>query len=86
MKHKIVYERVYDNPKDKDGRAKPNKLLGKFKVINQLSDDMYAERFIGIRGGETYLITEHEVSGYHNPERGGSRYTVEKVDLGRLEL
>lgn len=78
-KKKVIYERVYDNPKDKEGKAKPNKLLGEFKVIDQISNDMYAEKFIGIKNGKKYLVTEYEVSGYYSPSMGGSRYTVERL-------
>lgn len=79
--HRIVYERNYDNPTFDDGTAKPNKLLGKFRVLETLSDAMYSEQFIGEKSGKKWLITEHEVSGYYHPGKGGSRYEVKRIKL-----
>lgn len=76
-RHKIIYERDYDNPKDENGKAKPNTLLGKFRVLQQISEDSYSEEFIGLKGGKKYLVIGSEVSGYN----GGMRYRVEELDL-----
>lgn len=73
-----IYERIYDNPIDKDGNNKPNRKLGKFKVIQQIFEDFYSEEFIGEMDGEKYLIRGIEVSGMYNPEKGGVRYEVNK--------
>lgn len=72
---RLVYEHNFDNP-DKE----PENFLGRFRVTQVLSDDMYAEKFVGVDDeGKTYLVTEHEVSGFYNPGRGGSRYTIEEL-------
>jgi hypothetical protein len=80
-KQRIVYEREYDNPVFDDGKKKSNKLLGKFKVLETLSEDMYSEQFIGQMNGKKYIVTEHEVSGYYNPGQGGSRWEMKEVKL-----
>lgn len=86
MKKKMVInERLYDNPIDKDGNKKPNKYLGTFIIRQTLFEDFYAGKWVGERvgskGDTKYLITQTEVSGMYNPERGGSRFTVELVRL-----
>lgn len=78
-KYKIIYEREYDNPVDENGKAKPNTLLGKFKIKQTLMEDFYAGRWIGEKNGKTYLIVQTEVSGMYNPANGGSRYEVEEL-------
>lgn len=76
---KIVFERMYDNPKNEDGTDKPNKLIGEFEVVEWLHEDMYESQFIGLMDDEIYLVTETEVSGYSQPELGGSRFSIKKL-------
>lgn len=69
---RTIHRRIYDNPIDENGKEKPNELLGNFKVIQQISEDMYAEQFIGLNvdDNQIYLVEGSEVS-YKN---GGVRY------------
>lgn len=78
-----IYKRVYDAPVDKDGKEKPNELLGTFEVLQQISEDMYEEQFIGIRkeDGKKYLVTGTEVSDLYNPGVGGMRYEINEITV-----
>ena len=75
------YKRVYDNPVDKFGKEKPNKLLGEFKVVKMISEDEYSEKFIGIRleDKKKYLVQGIEVSDLYNPGRGGIKYEITEI-------
>lgn len=86
MRRKMtINEREYDNPIDKDGNKKPNKYLGTFIIRQTLFEDFYAGKWIGGKLGlgdnKKYLITQTEVSGMYNPERGGSKFTVEEIEV-----
>lgn len=74
-----IYERIYDNPIDKNGNEKPNNFLGEFKIIEEIFEDFYSGKWIGIKDNKVFLISQHEVSGMQNPERGGSRFVVEEL-------
>lgn len=74
-----IYERVYDNPNNKDGTKKPNKFLGDFEILETLFIGFYSSQRIGAKNGKIYLITEKEVSGFRNPERGGSRFNFREL-------
>lgn len=74
-----VYERIYDNPVDIDGNQKPNKFLGEFTITQTIFEDFYSGKWIGVKDDKTYLIEQHEVSGFRVPGRGGSRFTVHEI-------
>ena len=77
---KKIYQRAYDNPKDTSGKLKPNKYLGEFEVVEQITEDMYAEEFIGKKDGKYYLVKGVEVSGFYHPNQGGVRYSVVEME------
>ena len=76
-----IYKRIYDDPKDKQGNEKPNELLGEFKII--YGEWHYAFSLIGIskEDGLPYNIIGDEVSGYYNPEIGGTKCRIIKINL-----
>jgi len=82
-----IYERIYDEPKDKDGNEKPNKLLGEFKIIyGEMDGKMdYAFSLIGIskEDGFLYNIIGDEVSGYYHKGQGGTKCRIAKINLER---
>ena len=85
MKKIEVWEREYDNPKDKDGTAKPNKLLGEFYISSKeekkMNDGGYEyEVFVEDEAEEIYILRGYEVS-YEN---GGTRNFVEKASENTL--
>lgn len=79
---KAIYKRNYDNPKNLDGIDKPNELLGTFEIEKQISEDSYAEKFIGIRkeDGKRYLVQGIEVSGLYHPNQGGMKYEITNIE------
>ena len=84
MKIRKIYQRIYDGKSlGYSSRELPNKFLGTFRVLQQLSEDFYSEQFIGKRkeDGKTYLVTGTEVSGMHNPKNGGVRYEIKQIKL-----
>ena len=82
MKKKEIYERIYDNPKNKDGSMKSNRLLGIFRIEKQIMEDFYAEEFIGKRqeDGKQYLVKGIEVSGLYYPNQGGVKYQITNIN------
>lgn len=71
--YRKIYRRYYDNLLDKKGEKKPNKLLGSFRVLQNIAEDVYEETFIGANeNDEVFLITGSEVSGFN----GGMAYGV----------
>ena len=67
-----IYERLWDNPINKDGSKKEAKLLGEFEIIEILREDSYNSQKIGILKGtdKVFIISEFEVTGFG----GGSRF------------
>ena len=78
MKVKI-YERVYDNPLNKDGTKKPNKLLGNFQIKGGLPND-YAYTCYGYKNHNLYRITGREISGYFHPNEGGTKHFITPIE------
>jgi len=71
-----IYSRVYDKPLNDDGTEKHNELLGRFRVVHQIFEDMYSEEFIGFSDeGKYFLVTGSEVAGFN----GGIRYAVKEL-------
>lgn len=70
-----IYERLYDNPLNRDGSFKENKLLGDFEILEVIHEDLYSSKQIATSSGKVYLITEKEVSGVN----GGSRFEVKEL-------
>ena len=73
MKVKI-YERIYDNPKDVNGKPKPNKSLGTYEVEGGLPDD-YSYTVYGIKDKKLYQIDGVEIS-YSN---GGTKHYIIEI-------
>ena len=71
-----IFERIYDNPKNKDGTPKSNKKLGNFRIIKTIYKDSYTSKRIGIMNGKKYFIEEYEVSGFN----GGSRFEITNIN------
>ena len=73
-KYEIIYERLWDNPINKDGSKKEAKILGEFKIIETLKEDSYTSQKIGILKDtdKVFIISEFEVMGFG----GGSRFEV----------
>ena len=69
-----IYERIWDNPINKDGSKKESKILGKFEIIETLREDSYTSLKIGILKDtdRVFIISEFEVMGL----LGGSRFEV----------
>ena len=74
-----IYERIYDNSKNKDGTEKPNKLLGEFLIIEEGGNGYAYEIYVKDRQGELYKIKGTEISGYYNPGEGGTKNFIEKL-------
>jgi hypothetical protein len=74
MKTKI-YERIYDNPINKDGTKKPNKLLGTFQIKGGLPND-YGYTCYGYKNHKLYKIVGKEVS-YQD---GGTKHFVHPIE------
>lgn len=75
-----IYERVYDDPINKDGTEKENKFLGEFELINGGMDDYSYEVIVkSDENGELYILKGIEVSGFYNPNKGGTRHVLEKL-------
>lgn len=75
-----IWERVYDNPINEDGTKKPNKLFGKFHILQGAMDD-YSYRVIAVGEDKKYYqIIGHEVSGYYHPNQGGTRNELDSLD------
>lgn len=80
---KQIYKRVYDGEEHGfSDETRPNELLGTFEVTQQIDEDSYSERFIGIRqeDGKRYLVDGREVSGMYNPKNGGVRYSIQELE------
>lgn len=87
MKENIreIYEMVYDRDYNNDGTMRPNMHLGRFEVVSVISEDCYAEEFIGKKlditsnkpTGKTYRVVGREKSGIG----GGTSYRIEEVSL-----
>jgi hypothetical protein len=78
-----IYDRVYDNPYNVDGSMKPNKLLGEFKIVQVLENDLYHSVSVGIRipDNKVCVIIEREIPGYN----GGSYFNVYELDGMKFE-
>ena len=84
-KTREIYEMHYDRDYNEDGTMRPNKHLGRFKVLSQVSEDTYSEEFIGEKiniktnkpTGETFKIIGREKSGIG----GGVRYEIEPTKI-----
>ena len=74
-----IYERVYDEPIDKDGQPKENKLLGSFELVDGNMDDYSYDVIVKDIKGELYILHGREVSGFYEPGRGGTRHTLERL-------
>ena len=74
---KRIYKRIYDQDYNNDGTMRPNHYLGTFDVIQQVSEDVYSEEFIGIRkeDNKKYLVKGMEVSGIG----GGISYSITEL-------
>ena len=73
-KFETIYERLWDNPINKDGSKKEAKVLGEFEIIETLREDSYTSQKIGIlkNTDRVFIISEFEVMGFG----GGSRFEV----------
>lgn len=74
-----IYERVYDNPLNKDGTKKDNKLLGDFELIEGNMDDYSYVCYLKDNNGEVYRLVGTEVSGFYNPNLGGTINRITKL-------
>jgi len=74
MKTKL-YERIYDNPLNKDGTKKPNKFLGTFEIKDGLPND-YGYTCYGYKNHKLYKIIGREVS-YDN---GGTKHLIKPIE------
>ena len=77
-----IFERVYDEPKNKDGTLKENKLFGNFKIVEGKMDDYsYVVYAINLDDDENelYKITGKEITFQDNPEESGTRNFIEKL-------
>lgn len=74
-----IFERIYDNPINKDGSKKPNKLLGYFNILEGNMDDYSFVAYGKRNDGEIYKIIGTEVSGFYHPNEGGTRIRIEKL-------
>ena len=70
-----IYDRFYDKDTNPDGSVRPKKFLGEFEKLEQVDEDSYDEKFIGVMNGDVYLVVGSEVSGIG----GGMRYEVKKL-------
>ena len=77
-----VWERVYDCDTNKDGSKKPNKLLGKFELLEggEFLRDYSYETFVRGEDGKIYILTGIEVSGYYHPNEGGTKNRVKPAE------
>ena len=75
-----IYERTYDEPKQKDGSDKPNKFLGEFKIEKVIAEGFYSGRWIGRKNGKRYFISEIEITSLDSPLNAGSRLVVDLID------
>lgn len=71
-KFETIYERLWDNPFNKDGSKKETKILGEFEIIEILKEDLYTSQKIGILKDtdRVFIISEFEIMGFG----GGSRF------------
>ena len=69
-----IYERIWDNPINKDGSKKEAKILGEFEIVETLKEDNYTSQKIGVMKDtdRVFIITEFVVMGFG----GGSRFEV----------
>lgn len=74
-----IYERIYDNPKNKDGSEKPNELLGEFELLSGDMNDYSYQVYVRGKDGEVYKLTGREVSGLYHPNGGGTKHFLEKL-------
>ena len=75
-----IYEKVYDEPKKKDGTDKENKLLGTFELVDgEMNDYSYEVVVKSKTDNELYILKGREVSGFYFPDQGGTRHTLEKL-------
>ena len=74
-----IYERIYDNPSNDNGTKKPNKLLGKFKIIDGGTGG-YSFVCYGINSNnEIFKITGVETSFLRDKYNAGTRIFLEKL-------
>ena len=73
-KFETNYERLWDNPINKDGSKKEAKILGEFEIVETLREDSYTSQKIGVLKDtdKVFIISEYEVIGFG----GGSRFEV----------
>ena len=73
-KFETIYERLWDNPINKDGSKKEAKILGEFKIVETLREDNYTSQKIGVLKDtdRVFIISEFEAMGFG----GGSRFEV----------
>lgn len=74
-----IYERIYDNPIKEDGMEKENKFLGEFDLLDGDMNDYSYECIVKDKDGELFILHGKEVSGYYNPEKGGTRHFLEPL-------
>ena len=80
-----LYERIYDNPINKDGTKKPNKFLGEFELIEGKMDSYSYEVIVKNKeDNELYILFGYEVSGFYHPNEGGIRHLLEKLTENRF--
>jgi hypothetical protein len=78
-----IMRRIYDSDIDKDGNEKPNEVLGEFLMTEDWLDEFnsgYDFETFGIMNKELYQIVGKEVSGYYNPNMGGIKINIRKID------
>ena len=80
-----LYERFYDEPLDIYGKEKPNKYIGEFLIIEQLTnneeDDCWSHKRIALKDNKLYLIVASEITGYYS----GISYSVYEINSLQLK-
>ena len=75
-----IFERAYDEPKNKDGTLKSNKLLGDFEIIKgEMDGYSYVVYAKNNDDGKLYKIIGREVSGFYHPGEGGTKNFIEEL-------
>lgn len=77
-----IYQRIYDNPINKDGTTKGNKLIGDFNIIETIESLDYSSLKLATFKDRVYLIKETEVFGIN----GGSKFVAIEIKSGVLKL
>ena len=81
-----IYRHFYDNSKEKDGKEKPNELLGTFE-IKEGSMDGHDFEFVGVRqeDGKKYRVHGQEISGLADSYNAGTKCFVEFITEETVE-